>query len=520
MEPGQTEAQICPVRVLDDQLKERDERLVLAFQVFDEGIGEVTGGTFTVLVIEDDDRDGLDLTIRLSSTLARYDGEAVVPIRFELENVGSVPARGVQAEIAGGSDVGLASPVPGCVSGQEARALARSVGLPIVVVCGREPELLPGEVWELDLAMTTTSLGFTPDQFFVAEATSDGTDDDPDVFPPNDRGELRIPGVREPCDDFANPEGQFDGLFCGCVSYLMASLRIPISFADLPPESADGGIWAQIASRVASVAGSFFDDVADLLALYQVRDRMGQTLGGRRGIGLYYRHTVEVSSLLLADSGLLARAYEVADAWGDHVRAFVAGQGGERSITAAEVDLLAGFLDELAAAGSTELANAIARERGALDLPAFVGLDLEQGFARLDRLTCQPGGNTVCLDDGRFAVDVRWSDFEERSGAGEAVDLTADTGAFWSRTELPSRWSIGTAGRPSGNLATLPRNRSASSLRPRVVVGFRAATTTTMSSWLWAAARGPVTSRLATASDEKSGSHRGGEKLLSRGLTC
>ena len=431
MEPRQTGAQICPLRVLDDQLKERDERLVVSFEVFDEGIGEVAGGGFTVVVIEDDDRDGLDLTIRLSSPLDRYDGEAVVPIRFELENVGSVPARGVQAEIAGGSLNSLASPVPGCVSGLEVPKVRRSEGLPIAVVCGREPELLPGEVWELDLTLTTTSLRFTPDQFFVAEATLDETGG-PDVFPPNDRGELRIPGVREPCDDFLNPEGQFDGVFCGCVGYLMALLRIPIASVGLPPESAGvGGSWARIASRVVGVAGSFFDDVVDLFALYQVRERMSRTPGGRRGIDLYYRYTVEVSSLLLADIELLSRAYEVADAWGDHVRAFVAGLGEGRSITAAEIGLLETFLDELAAAGSPSLATAIARERVALDLPAFVGLDLEQGFARLELLTCQPGGSTLCLDDDRFAVDVSWSEFEGRSGVGEAVELTADTGAFW-----------------------------------------------------------------------------------------
>ncbi len=45
--------------------------------------------------------------------------------------------------------------------------------------------------------------------------------------------------------------------------------------------------------------------------------------------------------------------------------------------------------------------------------------------------TCSPACTTLCLADGRFAVQVAWSDFQGGSGDGRVVDLTRDTGSFW-----------------------------------------------------------------------------------------
>ena len=44
---------------------------------------------------------------------------------------------------------------------------------------------------------------------------------------------------------------------------------------------------------------------------------------------------------------------------------------------------------------------------------------------------CRPGPERLCLRGGRFAVEARWKDFQERRGAGQAVPLTEDTGYFW-----------------------------------------------------------------------------------------
>ncbi|HKV11912.1 MAG TPA: ELWxxDGT repeat protein [Thermoanaerobaculia bacterium] len=44
---------------------------------------------------------------------------------------------------------------------------------------------------------------------------------------------------------------------------------------------------------------------------------------------------------------------------------------------------------------------------------------------------CQPSSTVLCLAGGRFRVEAVWKDFENRTGAGRAVSLTADTGYFW-----------------------------------------------------------------------------------------
>ena len=44
---------------------------------------------------------------------------------------------------------------------------------------------------------------------------------------------------------------------------------------------------------------------------------------------------------------------------------------------------------------------------------------------------CSAEGDRLCLTGNRFEVEVTWRDFQGKSGAGQAVDLTPDTGYFW-----------------------------------------------------------------------------------------
>jgi ELWxxDGT repeat protein len=44
---------------------------------------------------------------------------------------------------------------------------------------------------------------------------------------------------------------------------------------------------------------------------------------------------------------------------------------------------------------------------------------------------CAPSATRLCLNGGRFAVEVSWKDFSNRTGVGTAVNLTPDTGYFW-----------------------------------------------------------------------------------------
>ena len=44
---------------------------------------------------------------------------------------------------------------------------------------------------------------------------------------------------------------------------------------------------------------------------------------------------------------------------------------------------------------------------------------------------CPASATVMCLAGQRFAVEVRWKDFEGHTGQGQAVGLTPDTGYFW-----------------------------------------------------------------------------------------
>ncbi len=46
--------------------------------------------------------------------------------------------------------------------------------------------------------------------------------------------------------------------------------------------------------------------------------------------------------------------------------------------------------------------------------------------------SCAPSSTRLCLNNGRFAVEARWKDFNGNTGAGQAVSLAGgDTGYFW-----------------------------------------------------------------------------------------
>jgi len=58
-------------------------------------------------------------------------------------------------------------------------------------------------------------------------------------------------------------------------------------------------------------------------------------------------------------------------------------------------------------------------------------LPLSTSFAAEASDTCTPSATRLCLQQGRFAVEATWRDFEGHTGIGTAVPLSADTGYFW-----------------------------------------------------------------------------------------
>src|SRR5262249_20106166 len=51
--------------------------------------------------------------------------------------------------------------------------------------------------------------------------------------------------------------------------------------------------------------------------------------------------------------------------------------------------------------------------------------------AAVSAAPCAAGPSTLCLSGERFSVSVQWKDFQGRTGQGQAVRLTTDTGYFW-----------------------------------------------------------------------------------------
>jgi hypothetical protein len=70
---------------------------------------------------------------------------------------------------------------------------------------------------------------------------------------------------------------------------------------------------------------------------------------------------------------------------------------------------------------------------GAADWPMHRGGPAQLGARPLSLATgpCVAGPETLCLADGRFAVEARWRDFQGGSGRGHALPQTPDTGALW-----------------------------------------------------------------------------------------
>jgi hypothetical protein len=55
--------------------------------------------------------------------------------------------------------------------------------------------------------------------------------------------------------------------------------------------------------------------------------------------------------------------------------------------------------------------------------------------APLRAATCTTGGGVLCLNGGRFKVEVQFQDFAGHAGSGHPVALTGDTGYFWFFTD-------------------------------------------------------------------------------------
>ncbi len=57
--------------------------------------------------------------------------------------------------------------------------------------------------------------------------------------------------------------------------------------------------------------------------------------------------------------------------------------------------------------------------------------EIDALFERNTAGSCVVSSTRLCLNNGRFAVEATWTDFQGNRGVGMAEDLTSDTGYFW-----------------------------------------------------------------------------------------
>jgi hypothetical protein len=67
-------------------------------------------------------------------------------------------------------------------------------------------------------------------------------------------------------------------------------------------------------------------------------------------------------------------------------------------------------------------------EPAALELEELAAVS---GALSSDKANCAAGPLALCLNGGRFRVELAWKDFAGKTGSGQAVPLTSDTGYFW-----------------------------------------------------------------------------------------
>ncbi|HSS47556.1 MAG TPA: pre-peptidase C-terminal domain-containing protein, partial [Thermoanaerobaculia bacterium] len=83
-------------------------------------------------------------------------------------------------------------------------------------------------------------------------------------------------------------------------------------------------------------------------------------------------------------------------------------------------------------AGNTESVTIAAPHQGTY----YIGLYSHASYKGVTLQTggpagCFPGGTSLCLANQRFKVEAAWRTGDGRTGAGQAVALTGDTGYFW-----------------------------------------------------------------------------------------
>lgn len=77
---------------------------------------------------------------------------------------------------------------------------------------------------------------------------------------------------------------------------------------------------------------------------------------------------------------------------------------------------------------------------GTIDVGNLVIVSGAALFTEEEEEGCRSGPTVLCLDDGRFEVEVDWRDFQGKTGSGRVVIGARDSGLFWFFS--PSNWEL------------------------------------------------------------------------------
>jgi hypothetical protein len=185
--------------------------------------------------------------------------------------------------------------------------------------------------------------------------------------------------------------------------------------------------------RTSKASGTGDDPLEALTAL---RDGpMSGSDAGRYYRDLYAAFSPELRSILLDDLRIPVDLVTVAPRWVEALAALESGGGDESEITP---EMIAGMLrvfDHFETSASAPLRAVLERERQRLGFEDLAGQPIEALVERVEERggapPCAGSEETLCLQGGRFLVEVQWTDFEGSSGSGRVVPLSGDTGAFW-----------------------------------------------------------------------------------------
>jgi hypothetical protein len=183
-----------------------------------------------------------------------------------------------------------------------------------------------------------------------------------------------------PCD-LDNP---VSAVLCGILCVLFP--------ATCEADVVGGGVVAHAISRITDAFSETFDDVL----LYRIRDRlMAGTRGGRRATELFYQLNVELSRAAFADTSIVGLGRQALGAWEENLHLLVTGRGESAVVSQTQIDSIDAFLDAVRPVAGNDLRIALDRERARLMLSDWVGIDMVQALARLDRLTCSGFENVL-----------------------------------------------------------------------------------------------------------------------------